>query len=121
MQMNRALPSALDSAPDELIDSMPINPKDRHVLALAVHMEAPFVISHNLRDFPDVMCEPFGVRALEPDDFLAALGPDDLHDAVIMMSQRRRRPPISTAQLLDRLNPALPLTVERVRPRGPRS
>jgi hypothetical protein len=61
MQMNRALPSALDSAPDELIDSMPINPKDRHVLALAVHKGAPFVISHNLRDFPDVMCARFGV------------------------------------------------------------
>jgi len=27
VQMSRALPSALDSAPDELIDSMPINPK----------------------------------------------------------------------------------------------
>lgn len=120
VQMNRALPSALDAAPDALIDSMPINPKDRHVLALAVHVRAPFVISHNLRDFPDAMCEPLGVRALAPDDFLAGLDPDDLLDAVTMMSQRRRRPPISVAQLLERLKPALPLTVQRLSVGGPR-
>jgi hypothetical protein len=64
------------------------------------------------------MCAPFGVRAVEPDGSLDALGSDDLHDAVATMSQRRRRPPISTAQLLDRLNPTLPLTVERVRVGG---
>lgn len=78
---------------------MPINQKDGHVLALAVHLEARFVISHNLRDFADVVCEPFGVRALAPDDFLAVLDSNDLRDAVGVMSQRRRRPPISAAEL----------------------
>lgn len=37
--MNRALPSALAQAPAELIVSMPVNDKDRHVLALAVMSE----------------------------------------------------------------------------------
>ena len=91
VQMNRALPSALDSAPDELIDSMPINPKT-HPLALAVHMEAPFVVSHNLRDFPTTCAHRSESEHSSPMASLAALGSDDLHDAVAMMSQHRRRP-----------------------------
>ena len=36
-QMNRALHGALTEIPENLIDTMPVNEKDRHVLALAVH------------------------------------------------------------------------------------
>ena len=40
-QMNRALPGAAEAPPASLIDEMPVNDKDRHVLALAVHTGAP--------------------------------------------------------------------------------
>src|SRR5581483_11731840 len=36
--LNRALPGALTEVPSGLVDAMPINAKDRHVLALAVHV-----------------------------------------------------------------------------------
>src|SRR5688572_18765319 len=34
--LNRALPGALAEVPSDLVEAMPINEKDRHVLALAV-------------------------------------------------------------------------------------
>ncbi len=66
-QMNQALPDAQHDAPADLIAEMSINDKDRHVLALAVHLNAPTVVTHNLRDFPDEACRQFGVEALPPD------------------------------------------------------
>ena len=51
-RMNRAVPGALDEAPEVLIAAMPIIEHDRHVLALAVHVEADCIVTFNLRDFP---------------------------------------------------------------------
>jgi hypothetical protein len=55
--MNRALPAAVDEAPSDLIDSMPVDAKDRHVLALAAHVAAGVVVTINLRDFPPEACQ----------------------------------------------------------------
>jgi len=71
-RMNRALPGALDEAPVPLIASMPIVEHDRHVLALAVHVEADSIITFNLRDFPNEKCEPYGIEAVHPDAFANA-------------------------------------------------
>ena len=111
-QMNRALSSALDDAPDALIASMPINEKDRHVLALAVHVEADAVVTWNLRDFPASACAPHGIEELTPDQFLTAVATTDtpaVRDALDAIAARRRRPPMTTtAVLLDRLSATLP-------------
>ena len=61
--MNSALPAALEQAPLDLVASMPVNEKDRHVLALAVHVEASVIVTFNLRDFPNDACEPYGIEA----------------------------------------------------------
>jgi predicted nucleic acid-binding protein len=45
--MNRALPDAQWDPPDELIAEMPVNEKDRHVLALAVHVGASVIVTEN--------------------------------------------------------------------------
>lgn len=50
--LNRALPDALTDVPRELIRAMPVNENDRHVLALAVHVGAPTVVTDNVADFP---------------------------------------------------------------------
>ena len=45
-RMNLALPDALHGPPpDELVESMPVNAKDRHVLAFAVQVEADCVVT----------------------------------------------------------------------------
>ena len=106
-RMNQALPDARQGpAPDELIESMPINAKDRHVLALAAHIEADCVITFDLSDFPTALCEPSGVEPLHPDELLDAFSASEPHrtiTAVREIAARRRRPPMTAAQLLDRL------------------
>lgn len=74
--LNRALPGALMQIPPALFEAMPINENDRHVLALAVHVGAPTIVTDNLRDFPADLLDPFGVEAISSDAF-AHLGPVD--------------------------------------------
>ena len=40
------------------------DPKDRHVLAAAVHSRAPIILTFNLRHFKSVHLAPWGVTAL---------------------------------------------------------
>lgn len=117
-QMNRALPAALDEPDAKLIDSMPIAEHDRHVLALAVHVEADSIVTFNLRDFPAEHCEPLGIVALDPDALVSEIATGDVEAVrgeVAAMAGRRRRPPITFDQLVDRLGPTLPTFVEIVR------
>ncbi len=51
------------------------DPKDRHVLAVAVAADSELIVTFDLDDFPAQACEPLGVEATHPDDFLL-----DLHD-----------------------------------------
>jgi predicted nucleic acid-binding protein len=119
-RMNRALPDASQGPPrDELIKSMPINAKDRHVLALAVHVEADSVVTFDLGDFPAAWCEPHGVEPLHPDDLLVAIAVDEPERVATVleeMAARRRRPPMTPAALLDRLQMTIPKFVTRCRP-----
>ncbi len=47
--------------------------KDRHVLATAVAAGSELVVTFNLQDFPRAACEPVGVSAVHPDEFLRDL------------------------------------------------
>lgn len=110
-QMKRAFPGALDDAPPELIAEMSVNVKDRHVLALAVHLEVPIIVTENLRHFPARLCEPVGVEAVSPDEFLARYAHNEPHamaDVLTKMAARRRRPPKSADAIIDRLKPRYP-------------
>ena len=76
-RMNVALPDAIQGPPPEdLIDSMPVNAKDRHVLALAVHIEADSIVTA-MQSAPSgvlrmSVATDFGVSLLSPvlDEFL---------------------------------------------------
>lgn len=117
-RMNRAVPGALDEAPEALVAAMQINEHDRHVLALAVHVEADCIVTFNLRDFPASACEPYGVEALDPDSFAVAVAESDpsrAHAALSDIARRRTRPPMTVRELLDRLEVVLPNFVSQVR------
>ena len=117
-RMNTALRTAIDEAPPDLVASMPVNDKDRHVLALAVHVEASVIVTFNLRDFPVAACEPYGVEPLSPDGFVVAIAAADVvgvRQALAEIAARRTHPPMTVGQLLDRLAPTLPAFAERLR------
>ncbi len=71
--MIAAFPEALVVGHTALIDAMPNDPKDRHVLAAAVASGAPIIVTENLRDFPADALTPLGIEAESPDTFLGQL------------------------------------------------
>ena len=48
------------------------NPYDDHILELAVAAAADFIITFNIKDFDGT--ENFGIRVIEPDEFLNIIG-----------------------------------------------
>lgn len=64
-------PDALVTGYEPLIESLKLpDPDDRHVLAAAIACGAQHIITDNLEDFPPDILEPFGLEAIEADEFL---------------------------------------------------
>ena len=68
--MTSAFPEALIEGYDALINLMPNDPKDRHVLAAAVYGKADAIITVDKAGFPDECLRSFGIERLTPDQFL---------------------------------------------------
>lgn len=104
--------------PDSLVAAMPVNDKDRHVLALAVHVGAGSVVTDNLRDFPEHLVEPFGIEAVSADSFaLAQIGlhPEGVLAAIAAMSARRRRQPRTPEEIMAALARPLPRAMQALK------
>lgn len=103
---------------ERLEPAMTNEAKDRHVLAAAVAADSELVVTFNLDDFPAEACEPVGVEAVHPDDFLL-----DLHDlapeavrAALEQQAADLNPPWPLEQLLEALATAgVPRFVATVR------
>ena len=110
-RLNTALPGALTDIPESLITGMPVNDKDRHVMALAVHLGAPTIVTDNVRDFAPALLDPFGIEAVTADAF--ALAQVDLHaesvrESLAAMASRRRRRPKTPDEIVRTLSRYLP-------------
>jgi predicted nucleic acid-binding protein len=103
--MNRALPSALLEHVQELDLQLP-DPKDTHVLAAAIEVNATHIVTNNLRHFPMPILEPHGIVALNPNDFvmqLAQMNPLLVIKAVKMQHANLKHPSLSLAEFLNQL------------------
>ncbi|MCD0453746.1 PIN domain-containing protein [Actinocorallia sp. API 0066] len=109
-RMNAAVPGALASGHDELIEGLKLpDPDDRHVLAAAINVGAEVIVTSNLRDFPPEALSAHGVEAKSPDDFVLDLIDLDtalVRDCVRQISAARTRPPKTVAAILDALERA---------------
>lgn len=90
---------------ERLEPAMTNDEKDRHVLAAAVAAGSELIVTFNLDDFPAQACEPVGVEAVHPDQFLI-----DLHDlnpdgvrAALEQQAADLNPPWAVDQLLNAL------------------
>jgi predicted nucleic acid-binding protein len=95
--------------------------KDRHVLAAAVAGGAEAVVTANLLDFPPEACDPLGVEAVHPDDFLLglyALVPHLVANAVSEQAADLQAPPKTLDELLDMLAETVPEFAAAVRERA---
>ena len=105
--MDQALPGALVTGYEDRMDDLELpDMNDRHVLAAAIHSEAQIIVTLNLRDFPPSALEPYGIRALHPDDFALALterDPDGVLRAVNGQRENFKQPPLTRVEYLERL------------------
>ena len=115
--MQAAFPTATVTGYEPLIRSMTNDQKDRHVAAAAVRAGAAVIVTANLKDFPAAALAPYGIVAVQPDEFL--LDQLDLAPAVTVavLEQQRgayRRPPMGKAEFRDSLRVMVPQFVDQV-------
>ena len=53
------------------------DPNDRHVLAVAIRANANFIVTYNLRDFPQTVLNSYNIEAISPDEFICRLIQND--------------------------------------------
>lgn len=71
-------------------DALPLpDAHDRHVVALAVHYEAEFIVTRNAKHFPAEILHPLGIDPVSPDRFAGVLWARDV-DAVIRAAEQHR-------------------------------
>lgn len=121
--MARAFPEADVEGYESLVDGMACDPKDRHVLAAAVHAGCQVIVTSNLKDFPAEALTPYSVVAVAPDDFMLDqldLYPRQTLGALVGMSRSSSRPPLTPIQLLGSLaRSGLPRFCAEVRRKSP--
>jgi hypothetical protein len=72
--MQRVLPEADVRGYEHRIADLTLpDPRDRHVLAAAIHAGAEVLLTFNLKDFPADVAAPFGLIVTDPDTFLCGL------------------------------------------------
>ena len=70
-RMDTKFKNSLTNDYEPLIATLELpDPNDRHVLAIAIHAEAKYIVTTNLDDFPKSILQPFGIEAVLPDDFV---------------------------------------------------
>ena len=109
--MQHAFPEAEVVGFDVLIEGLGCHPKDRHVLAAAFASDAEVILTFNLSDFPDNACEPHGVVAVHPEQYLLELLATDREatlQAIVEDASRRTSPPLSPSEFLARLAATVP-------------
>ncbi|GAA6623704.1 PIN domain-containing protein [Scytonema sp. NUACC26] len=99
-----AFPQALVEAPKNLENKVENHPKDRHVLASAVHAKVDIIVTSNLKHFSESSLLPWDIEAMHPDDFLIYLcdryGDDVLYDLLTEQISRYKKPPYTYLEFL---------------------
>ncbi len=95
------------------------DPGDRHVLAAAIQSSSKFIITFNLRDFPEEALAPYDILAQHPDDFILDLLEADWQivcNAAEKQRIRLKNPPKTPDEYLETLvELGLPLSATRMR------
>lgn len=108
-EMEAAFPEALVmDNPVQIAALKPtlIDPGDAHVLAAAVVGKADAIVTSNLKHFQASVLEPYGLEAIDPDDFL--VNQWDLNPAVTLQAAKEsysslKRSPPTWEEWLQRL------------------
>jgi predicted nucleic acid-binding protein len=106
-QMDKALPDALVTRYSHLTKTLTLpDPDDRHVLAVALRIQATLIVTKNLKDFPSSILGTHGVQAVHPDNFIMQLAnaqQERVLEALEKQRQRLRNPAKTKAEFLETL------------------
>jgi predicted nucleic acid-binding protein len=98
-QMNRAVPAALVTGFEPLIEQLDLpDVNDRHVLAAAIHGGASVIVTNNIKDFPSAVLRKHGLVARKPDPFIMGLveqAPKAVLEAIRLQHANLKNPPAS--------------------------
>jgi hypothetical protein len=118
--MDVHFPNACVRGYESIIPSLQLpDPNDRHVLAVAIHAKAKYIVSFNTTDFLQSALLPYQVEAILPDDFLMRVIEYDAQTFITTVAKHRTfltRPPKTPDEYLTTLeNQGLPKTVAFLR------
>lgn len=118
--MNEAFPDAIVEEFENLIDSLDLpDHDDRHVLAAAIKSKSEFIITFNLKDFPENVLKDYNITSIHPDNFIIELMEADCErviEAFMNQVNRLRNPPQEIPEVLNTLyNQGLKKTVEQLK------
>jgi len=102
--MNEAIRDALVTGYRPLIPHLTLpDPDDRHVLAAAIWSGSQAIVTFNLAHFPRETLEPYRLKALHPDGFIAGLIEAKgwlLVGIVREMASEKQRPPMTVLEVV---------------------
>lgn len=100
-----AFPDAMAKNYENLIEYLELpDPKDRHVLAVAIKTNADIIVTNNLKDFPTDYLETFELFVKSADDFLTDtidLNPEIAMQSFQKLVSNRRNPDLDEYQVID--------------------
>ena len=119
-EMDLQFPASLVRGYEAIVPTLQLpDPKDRHVLAVAIQAKAEYIVTFNLKDFPNPVLQSYSVNALSPDEFALRLflqAPFPVLRAVKRHRLSLKHPPKTVAEYLATLeNQKLPQTVAFLR------
>jgi len=95
------------------------DPKDRHVLAVAIHAKAEYIVTFNLKHFPQSELQHYGIESISPDEMVLRAIQRRTNRAMTTINDHRlslTRPTLSASEYIAMLEKqGLPKTVAFLR------
>lgn len=105
--MQRAFPHAAVTGHERLVEELDLpDPRDRHVLAAAIHGKCDLLVTDNTRDFPEKAADDADLLVITADDALVLIAEqqtDAITEIVSAQIAALRRPPLTVEAFIDRL------------------
>lgn len=104
---------------EALVPTLTNDPKDRHVLAVAIQSHAQTIVTFNLKDFSSDALAPYSIVAEHPDAFLCRLHANHAASMATIIREQSaglRRPPLTVSDVLNALMRHVPAFVALMRP-----
>lgn len=105
--MDRCFQSANVNDFHHLIDDLTLpDSSDRHVLALAIRVDARFIITNNLKDFPKANLRRYSIKSISADDFLCDIfrqSEELVLEGLRAQRKRLKSPPKSQSEFIETL------------------